>query len=425
MNGWQAFTAGIDPGHVPALVAGLLFPVGLVATRRLRGRTRALRATLTTESTVDTPRSTVDTPRSTVDSHGSTVDGAAAGPASLADRFAGVLLGVSAAVHLALPLGHHDSAAKTVAFVASAAGYGWVAWRALTGRRWRLLTAPLVLATLIAYAVVLGSGGEEPDQVGIATALIELAVLGLCLVPDPQATRRGWFTRALGASTFVLLMVVFGATTWVQSFAAHAASGNLAGGGHSHTHAARAQAGVVMAPPGAAPPTLAQTRGAADLAARTRAGLARFTDIHVAIAEGYRPTLSSTGLDVHLENKAYGKDGRILDPEHPELLMYAIADGKATLLSAVYQMPYATSDGPAPGGPLTRWHAHNICLTVLPPGISVVDSFGGCPTGGLTVTSAQMMHVWVVDEPGGPFADSAPATWTRPFNLAHGVPFHW
>jgi hypothetical protein len=36
-----------------------------------------------------------------------------------------------------------------------------------------------------------------------------------------------------------------------------------------------------------------------------------------------------------------------------------------------------------------------------------------------------MMHVWVVDDPGGPFADGVPEEWTRAYNRDHGVPFTW
>jgi hypothetical protein len=168
-----------------------------------------------------------------------------------------------------------------------------------------------------------------------------------------------------------------------------------------------------------------QVRAAADLAARTKQGLARYTDIHAALAAGYRATLTRTGYSVHLENKAYSGDRQVLDPERPEQLMYAIADGRATLLSAVYTVPYAGMAAPAPGGPLTHWHSHNVCVTVLPPGWTVVDAYGGCPPFALQVAVPLMMHVWVVDNPGGPYADGVPDTWTRAFNRAHGVPFNW
>jgi hypothetical protein len=172
-------------------------------------------------------------------------------------------------------------------------------------------------------------------------------------------------------------------------------------------------------------PTAQQVAAAAELAEATKAALVKYTDIRAALAAGYAPSLKKTGLDVHLENKAYGRDGRVLDPTRPELLMYAIADGKASLLSAVYTVPVAGRDAPTPGGPLTRWHSHNVCLSILPPGVSIVDIFGTCPPFSVTVTIPQMMHVWVVDNPGGPYADSVPDTWTRAFNDANGIPFHW
>jgi hypothetical protein len=105
--------------------------------------------------------------------------------------------------------------------------------------------------------------------------------------------------------------------------------------------------------------------------------------------------------------------------------MYAIADGRATLLSAVYQMPRAGQAAPDPGGPITSWHAHNACLSLIPPGLSLVDPFAGCPPFSITVTVGEMMHVWVVDDPQGPFADSVPDSWTKQFNLTHGVAFSW
>ena len=62
--------------------------------------------------------------------------------------------------------------------------------------------------------------------------------------------------------------------------------------------------------------------------------------------------------------------------------------------------------GPAAGGPLTNWHAHNVCVIVTPPGFGLVSPFGGCPLGAVAVTIPEMMHVWVVDNPGGPFAEN-------------------
>src|SRR4029450_2714179 len=124
------------------------------------------------------------------------------------------LLGISAAVHLALPLGHFDGLLLAAAFVGSGAAYAWLAVRAVEGRSWRLLSAALVVATLVAYLVGTGTGGEEPDQVGIATALVELAALGLCLVPSREPGRPRRFRRFVASSATVAATVLGGVTVW-------------------------------------------------------------------------------------------------------------------------------------------------------------------------------------------------------------------
>jgi hypothetical protein len=123
-----------------------------------------------------------------------------------------------------------------------------------------------------------------------------------------------------------------------------------------------------------------------------------------------------------MENPAFKNDGRVLDPQRPETLVYAIEDGRATLLGVVYVMERAGVAAPQPGGPITRWHAHNICLTLLPPGFGIVSPFGSCPALSLNVTTPEMMHVWVVDNPAGPFAEGLDAAWVRAFHADHGLP---
>jgi hypothetical protein len=395
MNAVQIFVTGIAPDHIPALLA----PFVLLIARMLGPRL------VTPDRQVIRDLSGIPLPTKV---------------------FAGLMM-ISAAVHVALPLGHHDNLVLAAAFLGSGVAYAWLGYRALNGKRYRLLSVLLILATLVAYLSIVLSGREAPDQVGIATALVELGALALCLVTEkPRRVR-----KVFGSLTFIVVTLLTGALTWGGALAQHSANG--AGGvnhvghaGHDHAGGARAQAGVLMAPhDDSTPATPAQVRGAIELAARTRAALARYTDIHAAIAAGYTATINRTGYGVHLENKAYAKDDRILDAEHPEQLMYAIADGKATLLSAVYTVPYAGRPAPSPGGPLTHWHSHNICITVLPPGFSIVDAYGTCPSLAVKLALPLMMHVWVVDNPGGPYVDGEPDTWTRAFNLAHGVPFHW
>jgi hypothetical protein len=131
----------------------------------------------------------------------------------------------------------------------------------------------------------------------------------------------------------------------------------------------------------------------------------------------------SEGTQVHLENKAYANDGRILDPQRPETLVYAISGGRATLLGALFVMQNAGEPGPAVGGSITHWHAHNVCVTALPPGFGLVTPFGGCTALSVDITTPEMMHVWVVDSPAGPFADGLDDAWVRAYHAQHGLPY--
>jgi hypothetical protein len=110
----------------------------------------------------------------------------------------------------------------------------------------------------------------------------------------------------------------------------------------------------------------------------------------------------------------------VLDPNRPEVLVFSILDGRATLLGVVYVMERAGAPGPQPGGPITQWHAHNVCLTLTPPGFGIVTPFGSCPALSIAVTSPEMMHVWVVDNPDGPFADGLDEAWVREYHRTHG-----
>jgi hypothetical protein len=321
-------------------------------------------------------------------------------------RWAAALLAVAGAIHIGLPLGH-GGAVATVLFLGSGAAYCWLALRVLTGRRWRGAAAALVLATLVAYLITLARG-EEADQVGLATALVELAALGLAV-----GTRR----RAGAIALLMVTSVLFGVASWLSALAGHAledarsgaVDGSASGGGHHHhgQHLARAQAGVIMRP-GATGTTPGQERAAADLLAAVRAATARYRDVAAALADGYRPDKAGDGLDVHFENKERSGDGAVLDPARPEMLVYARAGGRAALLGVAFRMPRAGQRGPQIGGASTTWHAHNICVGPVPPGFGLVTPYGTCPFLTAEVTLPEMMHVWVVESPAGPFADSLP-----------------
>ncbi len=140
-------------------------------------------------------------------------------------------------------------------------------------------------------------------------------------------------------------------------------------------------------------PTHEEEVAAERLAEETKAQTARYVDYEAAIADGYVPDGPELGLQRHLKNPAYQKDGLILKPSKPELLVYATDGENQQLLGVAYTMERAGDPGPQIGGPLTRWHSHNICFTLLPPSFGLVSPFGTCPLGAVAVTLPEMMHV--------------------------------
>jgi hypothetical protein len=399
----RTLLVGVAPEHIPGLVAALLLPVLVYAARRLRQPVPVQRQ--------QQQRGAVQV-------------------------WTAWLLGITGVIHLALPLGHFDNLLLTVGFLGSGAAFVWLGMRAWEGRSYRLMAGLLLGATILAYLLIAGTGKEDPDQVGIVTAMVELMALGLCLVPPRTADRPKRFKRFASSTATILIVFVAGAWIWIGSFLSHAAAntsattpqgaaGSVSGSGHDHghDHAARAQAGVIMRPGDGTQPTLEQTVAANDLAEKTRVAMAKYANLADALKDGFVLPAIAHGPDVHLDNKANASDGRVLDPEHPEKLVYAIDGGKATLLGVVFMMERAGVPGPEPGGSITRWHAHNICLSVLPPGFTIVSAYGTCPALSITVTSAEMMHVWVVQNPGGWFAEGLDKTWSLTYNAQHGVPW--
>jgi hypothetical protein len=103
---------------------------------------------------------------------------------------------------------------------------------------------------------------------------------------------------------------------------------------------------------------------------------------------------------VHWTNEAYDKEMYILDPRHPQALVYVHSRHGLVLAGAMYQMPRQAQFGPDPGGPLTAWHIHqHICFGA--GAFSLATPFSSCPFGMVDVTAPAMLHVWTVGNPGG------------------------
>jgi hypothetical protein len=191
--------------------------------------------------------------------------------------------------------------------------------------------------------------------------------------------------------------------------AGSAGSSTQGGAAHDHTPqaaiAGSSSQGSALHDHGAAiAVTAAELEGATRLVTETRAAAARFADIEAARAEGYYQVAPPRNGLAHYLNAGYTRDGRILDPERPESLVYLrLTDGRWQLVGVLYRMPSPDQPGPRVGGPLTAWHAHdNLCTANGRVVGTIVD--GRC-TNGTWSKTPEMLHVWLVDNPDGVFSD--------------------
>jgi hypothetical protein len=157
-------------------------------------------------------------------------------------------------------------------------------------------------------------------------------------------------------------------------------------------------------------PTPAQQRAADELVERCYAAAVRngWDRIEKGLADGYRSVDRH-----HYRNDAYMVDDRIMDPDHPEVLMYYATppsgtetEGRQRLAGFMFYARDREARGPQIGGPLTIWHYHGWqrpqCVV---DGLSINWSVDGeCERGTPSYFSGEMMHVWLVDRPHGRFA---------------------
>jgi hypothetical protein len=149
---------------------------------------------------------------------------------------------------------------------------------------------------------------------------------------------------------------------------------------------------------GHAPPTEDERACFAELASEAKVATARFSDINVAIAEGY--VIAGDPTKTHMPNRTYMRDGRSLDLAYPETLIYRTdANGERRFVGVMYRA--VKGHGPTPCGNATNWHTHGQC--VAPDGMPIPERQDGtCPTGYEHRDGViEMMHVWFVPRARG------------------------
>jgi hypothetical protein len=363
-------------------------------------------------------------------------------PATARPYLVGALAALSvgaAAIHFAVTFEHFNEYVLYGVFflIISWAQMIWAAvvvWR--PSRLWLSLGMAgnaLVLAVYVASrstGLPLGPDVHHPEPVGgldVVTGILELALIAGCaaLLWWPSLAERPVRRRGAFAAVTAMLAVptaVIAATTAVMTpgWAGPEGPAGMASPSGSASSASSASSGMgdmgstsglpdMRMYGSTAPPTAAQVIAAGQLIKETDASLARFQNVQAAFAAGYTDVLHANGEE-HLlyngSNPAYAG----LNPQDPSSLVYAtnVRHHAPILLGAMY-IEDRNTNGPQVGGSLTRWHSH---LVVCDAGKQTIAGFGLQVQGGVCNPAAwtdryteQMLHVWVVPYPGGPFSD--------------------
>ena len=109
----------------------------------------------------------------------------------------------------------------------------------------------------------------------------------------------------------------------------------------------------------------------------------------------------------HAESRRFSNDRRYFDPKRPEVIIYADARaGRWYSLGVMFSMPRG-KHGATPGGPITRWHWHQVCAKPGQRGLTPGPD-GKCPRGATMRYGSEMMHIWFTGDLRSAFAIHAP-----------------
>jgi hypothetical protein len=349
------------------------------------------------------------------------------------------LASIAAGIIHATAAGAHSEHRQTVIAFAACAAFqvGWGCWALVrSGRLLALVGAAgnaaavggWVLAKTSGISFIDGletkEGPEFADTLcavlaGVAVLAAMAAVLGLFGLA--RRSPRPSFVGLAAVATLAISvpgMVAAGNHTHAHGADGHS-HGETAADGHTHQHA-------VVPPkpfdpdlpidlsgvPGVTPEEQAR---AENLLAENLIRLPKWADPATAEAAGYHSIGDALTGDEHFIKWDTIDDQYQFDPDHPESLVYKVergADGKftKTLEAAMYMMPTGTTLDQVPdiGGSMTQFHIHdNLCFSddpVAPRVAGITTSDGDCPPPLQKFEPVPMMHVWITQNPCGPFA---------------------
>jgi len=268
-----------------------------------------------------------------------------------------------------------------------------------------------VIAASLAGVAVLGvlfalRSGMRPSALGGTT--LAIAALVTALIATPAMVSAGSHSHAAGHTDDHGAATATGANT-----DDHAHGGDMPDGGGDPTGT------PVVVPPEPYDPempidlsgvdgvTPQQQAQAENLIAITIVRLPQFSDPAVAEAAGYRSIGDGFLGYEHYINPALFDDGRILDPDYPESLVYQTSGGPKELVAAMFMLESDATldDVPDYGGKLMQWHIHNnLCFTTEGQVAGLTNADGTCNAPLVTGVQSPMVHVWIVPHECGPFA---------------------
>ena len=352
--------------------------------------------------------------------------------AALASCGAGAIHAAAIGVHSE----HHQAVLTFTVVAVVQIGFGVAAL--MSPRRLYALAGALANAAIFGGWVIAKTSGisfidgletAEPAQFadGVAATLAAIAVVAVVVASLSGLRSLSMWPSTLAMSAFltglitVPGMLAAGAHTHAAGEAGHTHGATATGATAGHNHAAGTADGpAAVVPPKKYDPTkpidlggvpgvtLEQQARAENLIAVTLAELPQFADPAKAEAAGFRSIGDAITGDEHYVNLSYFKDGRILDPDHPESLVYE-PDGKGgkKLVAAMFMLEtgQTMADVPDVGGPLTQWHIHNnLCFTLSGRVGGLTNGDGSCNAPLVKGPETPMIHVWIRPNPCGPFA---------------------
>jgi hypothetical protein len=329
---------------------------------------------------------------------------------------AGILAGASllacAVIHAAAVGAHRGVPVEAWLFTAATIGQALIGAAALF--QWnRIVRVMIVGSSLVITAgwVIsrtrgLPSFGVETVGMGdaVASALQLLAAALAAFVPALSGPRKDPLKAVSAAGAFAVAAAFLAVPATLQHGEDEAESiGSISAvwGAHSHIHSAQAAAGltgngVVQRQPASCHPSSGEVSKADSLVAKTELALQKYADPQAALEAGFVPLGFEPNGVYHYLNRENMQSADALDPNKPESIVYGRnPDGALHPIGAMFMVDRKGIHGPKPGGCLMTWHSH------------------GWPFARPGEQSVEMIHVWTIPVPGGPFAHESGPDYAR------------